>query len=180
MSITLPHFTLILGGAASGKSAFAERLLARAQRPLTYIATAEALDGEMRAKIDAHRARRDANWTTIEAPLDLTGALATAPAEGAVLVDCASLWLTNHLLAEHDLAAEETRLMRAIAACPAPIAVVSNEVGAGGVAENALARRFQAAQGALNQRLAAEAGLVVLVVAGLAQVLKGTLPEAVR
>lgn len=180
MSTTLPHFTLILGGAASGKSVFAEHLLALSNRPLTYVATAQALDAEMRARIDAHRARRDDSWTTIEAPLDLPGALAAAPANGAVLLDCASLWLTNHLLAGHDLAAEQTRLMRAIADCPAPVVVVSNEVGAGGVAENALARRFQAAQGALNQCLAAEAGLVVLVVAGLAQVLKGTLPEGAR
>jgi adenosylcobinamide kinase/adenosylcobinamide-phosphate guanylyltransferase len=116
----------------------------------------------------------------VEAPLDLTGALAAAPANGAVLLDCASLWLTNHLLAEHDLAAEQARLLRAIADCAAPVAIVSNEVGTGGVPDNALARRFQAAQGALNQRLAAEAGLVVLVVAGLAQVLKGKLPEGAQ
>lgn len=177
MPYHLPQLTLVLGGAASGKSEVAEGLLARTGRAMTYIATATAGDDEMRAKIAGHRARRGAGWTTVEAPYDLTDPLAAVPATGAVLVDCASLWLTNHLLADHDLAAEEARLLAALAACAAPVVVVSNEVGSGGVAMDALARRFQTAQGRLNQSLAARAGLVIMVVAGLAQVLKGKLPE---
>lgn len=177
MPFHLPPLTLVLGGAASGKSEVAEGLLARTGRAMTYVATATAGDDEMRAKIAAHRARRGAGWTTIEAPLDLTDALAGVPGSGAVLVDCASLWLTNHLLADHDLGVEEARLLAALAACAAPIVVVSNEVGSGGVATGALARRFQTAQGRLNQSLATKAGLVIMVVAGLVRVLKGKLPE---
>lgn len=177
MTITLAPLSLILGGAASGKSAFAERLLSATGRPLTYIATARALDEEMRVKIVAHQARRGPGWTTVEAPLDLNTPLAEIGAEGAVLVDCATLWLTNHILENHDITTEETRLLRAVQSCAAPVVVVSNEVGAGIVPENAMARHFRSAQGALNQSLAARAELVVAVMAGLPMVLKGTLPE---
>ncbi len=96
-----------------------------------------------------------------------------------MLVDCATLWLTNHLLADHDdhdLAAEGTALLAGLAVCPAPVVIVSNEVGCGIVPDNALARRFRDAQGRLNQRLAAQADLVVTVIAGLPLALKGTIP----
>jgi len=176
MTASLPALTLVLGAAASGKSAFAERLLAASGRRLTYIATAQAFDEEMRVKIAAHRARRGSGWTTVEAPFDLCEPLAEAEPEGAVLIDCATLWLTNHLIAEHDLVTEESRLLHAIRDAAAPVVVVSNEVGAGIVPENALARRFRAAQGRLNQSLAARADLVVTVIAGLPLVLKGELP----
>ena len=96
-----------------------------------------------------------------------------------MLVDCATLWLTNHLLADHDLEGETRRLLAALAACPVPVAVVTNEVGWGIVPENALARRFRDAQGRLNQALAAEADLVVAVMAGLPMVLKGGLPGGI-
>ena len=145
-----------------------------------YIATAQAWDDEMRDRIARHRDARGAGWEVIEAPLDVAAALATVPAEAAVLVDCATLWLTNHLLAEHDLQAESNRLLAALAACSAPVAVVSNEVGWGIVPDNALARRFRDAQGRLNQQLAAGADLVVAVMAGLPLVLKGDLPKAQR
>lgn len=167
------RLALVIGGARSGKSATAEKLVTMRGRPLIYIATAEARDAEMRARIDRHRQDRGAGWTTIEAPLDLAGALAVQPAEAAVLVDCATLWLTNHLLAGHDLEAETARLLDALAACPAPVAVVSNETGWGIVPENALARRFRDEQGRLNQRLAERADLVMGVMAGLPFVLKG-------
>ncbi len=121
----------------------------------------------MRDRIAQHREDRGEDWTTVEAPLDLSGALAQVPAGAVVLVDCATLWLTNHLLAERDLDAETRRLLAALAACAAPVAVVSNEVGWGIVPDNALARRFRDAQGRLNQRLAARADLVVGVMAGL-------------
>lgn len=173
---SLPRLTLVIGGARSGKSVFAEGLVTGTGRPRRYIATAEAWDDEMRARIARHRDDRGENWTTVEAPLDLCGALASAAPEEAVLVDCATLWLTNHLLAEHDLHAESTDLIAALAACPAPVVIVSNETGWGIVPENALARRFRDEQGRLNQRLAAQADLVVTVIAGLPMVLKGRLP----
>lgn len=172
----LPPLSLVVGGARSGKSALAERLVTATGRPRRYIATAEAWDDEMRARIAQHRADRGAGWITAEAPLDLSAALAAAAPSEAVLIDCATLWLTNHLLAEHDLDTETASLLAALAACPAPVVMVSNEVGWSIVPENALARRFRDAQGRLNQRLATQAGLVVAVMAGLPMVLKGQLP----
>jgi len=166
----------VTGGARSGKSAYAERLIAAAARPRRYIATAEAWDDEMRSRIAAHVADRGADWHTVEAPLDLVAALDATPEGEAVLVDCATLWLTNQLLAEHDLEAEARALRVALARCRAPVVIVSNEVGWGIVPENALARRFRDAQGRLNQQLASDAGLVVAVLAGLPLVLKGSLP----
>lgn len=176
MTGSLPPLTLVIGGARSGKSAFAEHLITGSGRPRRYIATAEAWDEEMRDRITRHRQDRGTGWTTVEAPLDLAAALADARPDDAILVDCATLWLTNHLLAEHDLAAETTGLLAALIACPAPIVIVSNETGWGIVPENALARRFRDEQGRLNQLLAAESALVVTVIAGLPMVLKGQLP----
>lgn len=180
MGTDLPHLTFVLGAAASGKSAFAERLVAATGRRRIYLATADALDEEMQVKIVAHQARRGSGWTTVEAPLDLAPALAAAGPDEAVLIDCATLWLANQMGAKADLTTEESRLLHAIGKCAAPVTVVSNEVGAGVVPDNALARRFRSAQGRLNQGLAARAGLVVQVIAGLPLVLKGTLPSAAR
>jgi adenosylcobinamide kinase/adenosylcobinamide-phosphate guanylyltransferase len=172
----LSRFSFVIGGARSGKSALAERLAIGSGRPRRYIATAEAWDDEMRARIARHRADRGAGWETVEAPLDLAAALAGAGQGEVVLVDCATLWLTNHLLAEHDLEVETASLLAALAACPAPVIMVSNEVGWGIVPDNALARAFRDAQGRLNQRMAAQADLVVGVMAGLPVVLKGRMP----
>ena len=108
--------------------------------------------------------------------MDPGAVLATVSATDVVLLDCATLWLTNHILAETDLAQAETHLMTGLSTCPAPVVIVSNEVGAGIVPENRLARQFRLAQGSLNQRIAAQADLVVTVMAGLPLVLKGTLP----
>lgn len=142
--------------------------------PWIYIATGEAFDDEMQAKIDLHKARRGAGWQTVEAPLDV-GSVLSGLTQGSVLIDCATFWLTNHMFAESDLEAETARLLDAIDACPCPVTVVSNEVGQGVVPENALARRFREAQGRLNIALAARADVVVHVVAGLPNVLKGQL-----
>lgn len=172
----LSHLSLVIGGARSGKSGLAERLVSGTGLARRYIATAEAWDDEMRDRIARHRADRGAGWITVEAPLDLAAALAEARSGEVVLIDCATLWLTNHLLADHDLDREGERLITAIATCAAPVVVVSNEVGWGIVPENALARAFRDAQGRLNQRIAAEAGLVVGVMAGLPMVLKGQMP----
>lgn len=175
-TFSLPALTLVVGGARSGKSSFAERLIIATNRPRRYIATAEAWDDEMRARIARHRTGRGPAWTTVEAPLHLAPALANAQPEDAVLIDCATLWLTNHMLADHDLDAQTATLLAALVSCPAPVIVVSNEVGWGIVPDNALARRFRDAQGRLNQRLAAQAQLVVTVIAGLPLALKGQLP----
>ena len=177
-AISLPQLSLVVGGARSGKSGLAERLVRGSARPRHYIATAQAWDDEMRIRIAQHQTDRGADWITHEAPRDLAPVLAAIPADAVVLIDCATLWLTNHLLAEADLETEILNLLASLAACPAPVVVVSNEVGWGIVPENALARAFRDHQGRLNQRLAAQAGLVVGVMAGLPMVLKGQLPEA--
>lgn len=177
MSITLPSLTLVLGGAASGKSHYAEHLVAATDRPMLYIATAQAFDTEMERKIALHQDRRGGAWRTIEAPGDVAPAFADARAEEVVLFDCATMWLSNQIFAETDLLAAEAALFGALTTCTAPIVVVSNEVGAGIVPENRLARQFRQAQGELNQRLAVRADLVVTVMAGLPLALKGTVPE---
>lgn len=172
-----PSLSLVIGGARSGKSTFAERLvLASGLRPV-YLATAEAYDDEMAERIAAHRtARVAAGWITIEEPRDLPPILADRTPQDCVLLDCATLWLSNQMGAEADLEEESARLLNALVECRAPIVVVSNEVGQGIVPENALARRFRDAQGRLNQQLAAAADLAVLVSAGLPLALKGQLP----
>lgn len=173
------HLLLVLGGARSGKSQFAEGETVRHPGPWTYIATAQLgyggqPDAEMEARVALHRARRGEGWETVEAPFDLASALAALPPARPALVDCLTLWLTNHLLADRDLDAEAEALEAALVARPGPTICVANEVGFGIVPDNALARRFRDAAGRLNQRLAARAGRVVLVVAGLPMILKET------
>jgi adenosylcobinamide kinase/adenosylcobinamide-phosphate guanylyltransferase len=168
------NITLILGGARSGKSRYAERLIESEPAPWIYLATAEARDGEMERRIAEHRARRDRRWQTIEAPHDLAGALGALPSRSAVLVDCLTLWLSNRLLADADIDREVEGLERALASHDGAVAVVSNDVGSGIVPDNALARRFRDLQGVINQRIAAKASRVVLMVAGLPLAVKDT------
>jgi adenosylcobinamide kinase/adenosylcobinamide-phosphate guanylyltransferase len=167
MVASMKSLTFIIGGARSGKSRHAEELLTTLPQPWTYIATAEAYDDEMRERIALHRSRRGDGWLTVDAPLDLVGAIAALPDERPVLIDCLTLWLTNHMLAEHDLEAESTRLADVLARPRGPWFVVSNEVGQGIVPDNALARRFRDEAGRLNQKMAAVADTVLLMVAGL-------------
>lgn len=162
--------TLVLGGARSGKSRHAEALMTRMPPPWAYIATAEPLDDDMRARIAEHRARRGEGWSTIEAPLDLAGAL-THCREPA-LVDCLTLWLSNLMLGAHDIALAIAGLEAALAARAAATVLVANEVGLGIVPDNALARRFRDEAGRLNQRMAARADHVVFMVAGVALAVK--------
>jgi len=159
--------TFLVGGARSGKSAHAERLATALPAPWTYVATAESYDEEMRERIAQHKARRGEGWQTLDAPLDLAGALGTVPAGRPVLVDCLTLWLTNHMLAGHDVEAECARLGAVLSRPLGPWFVVSNEVGLGIVPDNALARRFRDAAGRLNQQVAAMADTVLMMVAGL-------------
>jgi adenosylcobinamide kinase / adenosylcobinamide-phosphate guanylyltransferase len=168
----LPPLTLVLGGARSGKSRYAEQLITRLPAPWTYIATAEAWDDEMRERIAEHRARRVEGWHTVDAPRDLAAALVRA--KGPVLVDCLTLWLSNTMLAEGDVPAASAELVAVFAAAPGPVVAVSNEVGLGIVPDTPLGRRFRDAQGRLNQNVAAIADHVVLLAAGLPLVLKGS------
>jgi adenosylcobinamide kinase / adenosylcobinamide-phosphate guanylyltransferase len=168
-----PRMTLVLGGARSGKSAYAEGLIEACPGPWLYLATAQAFDDEMVARIDRHRARRGAAWRTRDVPLALPEAVAEAP--GPVLVDCLTLWLTNLILAEADVD-DAARLRAACAGAPGPLVLVGNEVGLGIVPDNALARRFRDEAGRLHQRLAAEADRVVLTVAGLPLIVKPGAP----
>ena len=163
---------LVLGGARSGKSRRAEELIAEYAPPWTYIATAEALDDEMRERIAAHRARRDARWQTIEAPHALADAVRQVPADRPLLIDCVTLWLSNRLLADADLEREVPALLDALAGRSGATIVVSNEVGLGIVPDNALARRFRDAAGVANQGIAARADRVEFIAAGLALRLK--------
>lgn len=171
-----PNLSLVLGGVASGKSGWAERLVKSADRTSIYLATAQPLDREMTAKIAQHRADRGDTWQTIEAPLDLSAQLAKPWQDDIILVDCLTMWLTNHLLAQSDLGALFDELLDTLTAMSTPVVFVSNEVGQGGVPDNALARAFQREQGRLNQLIAQRADLVVAIMAGLPMVLKGQMP----
>jgi adenosylcobinamide kinase/adenosylcobinamide-phosphate guanylyltransferase len=177
-SPNLPHLTLVLGGARSGKSRYAEGLVCGAARTAVYLATAEALDAEMAERIRHHRERRKAHsggvaWETVEAPLDLVGRLADVARPGRpILVDCLTLWLSNLMLAEADVTAEIGGLLGALPALESPLVLVANEVGLGIVPENALARAFRDHAGQLNQAIAAIADRVVFVAAGLPLLLK--------
>jgi adenosylcobinamide kinase/adenosylcobinamide-phosphate guanylyltransferase len=168
----LSRLTLVLGGARSGKSAYAEGLIGQCAPPWTYLATAQAFDDEMRARIDQHRARRDARWRTVEAPLQMVEAIVAPELPRPLLIDCLTLWLSNTLLAGVDLTAASDRLIDALAAANGPIIAVSNEVGLGIVPDTPLGRQFRDAQGWLNQRVAAVADRVVLLAAGLPLTLK--------
>jgi adenosylcobinamide kinase/adenosylcobinamide-phosphate guanylyltransferase len=159
--------TFIIGGARSGKSAHAERLIGELPPPWTYIATAQAFDDEMRERIVVHQDRRDRRWKTVEAPFDLAGTLDGVEERAPVLADCLTLWLTNHMLADHDLGTECDRLEKRLARPTGEWFVVSNEVGLGIVPDNELARRFRDEAGRLNQRVAAIADRVIFMVAGL-------------
>jgi adenosylcobinamide kinase / adenosylcobinamide-phosphate guanylyltransferase len=165
---------LVLGGARSGKSAHAERLVTESGLEAVYVATAIAGDEEMSARIAEHRARRDKRWKTVEAPDRLEDALRVETGEGrAVLVDCLTLWLSNVVLAGGDVEARSRSLCATAKDAAGLRVLVSNEVGLGLVPENPLGRRFRDAQGRLNQAVAAVADRVVFMAAGLPLALKG-------
>lgn len=167
----LPPLTLVLGGQRSGKSVYAESLFP-AGRAALYVATAEAGDAEMAERIAAHKARRGRAWETREEPLALARALAASPKPA--LVECLSLWVSNAMRARRDLAAETDALLAAVGGRAAPTVIVSVEAGLGLVPDNALARAWLDAVGLVNQKIAAAAGRVVLVTAGLPLTLKDT------
>ncbi|MDA8233048.1 MAG: bifunctional adenosylcobinamide kinase/adenosylcobinamide-phosphate guanylyltransferase [Magnetospirillum sp.] len=167
----LPLALLVLGGARSGKSAFAESLLAG--RPAVYLATGQALDAEMEARIREHRSRRGPEWLTVEEPLALAEALERHGRSGRpILVDCLTLWISNLMHAGRDVDRACGELCEVLRDPPDPVVLVANEVGMGLVPDNSLARAFRDHQGRVNQRVAAMCRRVVFVAAGLPLVLK--------
>jgi adenosylcobinamide kinase / adenosylcobinamide-phosphate guanylyltransferase len=165
------HF--VLGGARSGKSAYAERLIEATGLPKVYIATAQAFDAEMKARIVEHQSRRT-GWQTVDAPLDLAEAITARHGKGqAVLVDCLTLWLTNLMMAEQGIAPAFEMILEALRLADHPVVLVSNEVGLGIVPENTMARAFRDHTGRLHQMIAAEAAHVHFIAAGLPIKLKG-------
>jgi adenosylcobinamide kinase/adenosylcobinamide-phosphate guanylyltransferase len=170
---SLPPITLVLGGARSGKSRFAEQMTVTHPRGCVYLATAEIGDAEMAERVRQHQARRSALWQTTEAPLEIGAAIVAQTEQGAaVLVDCLTLWLSNVMAAGRDVEQETQKLIRALGQAGGPVVFVSNEVGMGIVPDNALARRFRDLAGTLHQRLAEKADRVVFVAAGLPMNLK--------
>jgi len=170
--------TFVVGGARSGKSAYAQAIIeaaaVRAGRPPVMIATAEARDDEMAARIAAHRRERGAAWRTVETPLDLAAAVRALAPEEAAAVDCLTLWLSNLIFAERDVDAATDELLLALRETRAEVVLVSNEVGMSLVPENALARAFRDAAGRLNRRVAEQADHVLVMFCGLGVALKGS------
>lgn len=170
---TLAPVTLVLGGARSGKSRHGETLAESSGLAPVYVATAQAFDAEMEARIGDHRERRGERWQNVEEPLELTTALRRhAGADKCLLVDCLTLWVTNLMMAERDAVKECALLAEALPSLPGPVIFVSNETGLGIVPDNALARQFRDTAGLVNQKIAAAADHVVFVAAGLPLVLK--------
>jgi adenosylcobinamide kinase/adenosylcobinamide-phosphate guanylyltransferase len=166
------RLTLVLGGARSGKSRHAQILAMATPPPWVYVATAQALDDEMRERIAKHKAARSAGWSTIEEPIELSRAVSDAPASAPVVVDCVTLWLTNLMLGGHDVDAAVAGFIKCLDGREAPTIVVSSEVGAGLVPETPLGRAFRDQAGIVNQHLAVSAQQVLFMVAGLAMPLK--------
>lgn len=182
MTPSLERITLVTGGARAGKSRHAMALVAN-DPSVTYIATAEALDDDMRGRIARHRAERPAEWATVEAPLALGSALRSCPPDNAVIVDCLTLWVSNLLLRDEDGAADQPQpwypaaeveeLVAALSGRRRPVVVVTNEVGLGVIPPTPLGRSYRDALGRVNQRVAETATRVVLMVAGVPLVIKG-------
>lgn len=177
--VPLPRLTFVLGGARSGKSAYAQQLAESAVRAdgsspeLIFVATAEAGDDEMTARIARHQADRGPRWRTIECPLELSRALQETAGPGHVIVvDCLSLWISNLMHAGRDTDRACTELSDVLANCAGAVILISNEVGLGIVPDNALARAFRDHAGRMHQNIAAQADRVVFVAAGLVLPLK--------
>ncbi|KXO76713.1 bifunctional adenosylcobinamide kinase/adenosylcobinamide-phosphate guanylyltransferase [Brucella anthropi] len=165
---------LVLGGARSGKSSYAEKMVASSGLQPLYLATGRAFDKEMESRIAIHRDRRGSEWQTVEEPLDLIGALTLhVAADRFVLIDCLTLWLTNLMMAERDIATETASLVAMLPNLAGPVVFVSNEVGLGIVPENRMAREFRDHAGFLHQAVAAVADEVYFMAAGLPLKMKG-------
>ncbi len=167
------NITLVLGGARSGKSQFAEQLTTESGKSLLYFATAEAWDDEMKQRIQLHQEQRGSGWKTIEAPLGLAEQLIShSDSDTTILVDCLTLWLSNLMGSERDINSEFDQLVKCLEKLQGQIIFVSNEVGQGIVPDNAMARQFRDHAGRLHQRIAGKADNVYFVTAGIAQKIK--------
>ncbi|OWV77960.1 adenosylcobinamide kinase/adenosylcobinamide phosphate guanyltransferase [Rhizobium sp. R634] len=174
MTDLLSNSTLVLGGARSGKSRFAENLITSSGLERHYIATGRAWDDEMQARIDQHKADRGGSWTTHEEPLDLAERLKAIDGAGrAIIVDCLTLWLTNLMMEGRDIALQAAALAAWLPQAKAKLVIVSNEVGLGIVPENRMAREFRDHAGRLHQMIAAKADEVYFIAAGLPLKMKG-------
>ncbi len=174
--VPLTSLSFIIGGARSGKSAFAERMVAThatsvGQQPV-YLATAESSDAEMVERIRHHRNRRGSQWRTVERSIEIASVLKSLPKETPVLLDCLTLWLANVLLAGRESTVGTAQLLAGLKAAHGPVVVVSNDIGSGTVPENTLARAFRDHAGYLNQQVAVTARCVIMMNAGLPLVLK--------
>jgi adenosylcobinamide kinase/adenosylcobinamide-phosphate guanylyltransferase len=165
--------TLVLGGINSGKSAFAEALITNQTTTPYYVATSVVLDQETQDKVAAHQTMRGPNWRTIDEPVELGAALEQLPTGSVVLVDCLTMWLNNLVYHELNVGEYTQQLVETLSQSELNITLVSNEVGLGGISENALTRKFARLQGTLNQRIAVQSDRVAFVAAGLPMWLKG-------
>ncbi|MDT1985985.1 MAG: bifunctional adenosylcobinamide kinase/adenosylcobinamide-phosphate guanylyltransferase [Planktomarina sp.] len=172
LNLDIPQIQLVLGGAASGKSHFAENLVIQTGRPRRYIATAEAWDDEMKTKIAAHKVQRGPDWITCEEPLDMISAIEASEPNEIILLDCVTMWLTNLMLAKLNIDQQSKAFINTLKKSPCPIILVSNEVGHGIVPDNPMSRKFVKYQGAINQSLADVAAQVFFITAGIPQCLK--------
>ena len=176
-----PGVTLVLGGARSGKSRFAESLVLEHGAQCVYVATAEPVDDEMARRVEAHRARRGQAWRTVEAPIELTRAIGREGTPRAcLLVDCLTVWLGNLMHHGRDVDAAASALLESLAAAPGPLVLVANEVGLGIVPDNAMARAFRDHAGRLNQAVARMSGSVHFVAAGIPVTIKGPRRQGAR
>ena len=166
--------TLVIGGARSGKSGFALTSASGIPGRKAYVATAQALDVEMKERIEKHRKERSSDWQTCEEPFALAGLLNKLGMEyDAIIVDCLTLWLSNQMMNNRDVISEFEKLLPSIESCRGQLFLVSNEVGMGIVPENAMARRFRDLAGTINRRMAETADTVFLVTAGIPLKIKG-------
>lgn len=163
----------VVGGASSGKTNIAEQLAESTGRELVYIATAEPRDLEMSEKIALHQSRRSKAWRTIEAPLRTDEAIRALKSHECALLDCLTMWLSNHMHAGSDLETEEIKLLNGLTFPPCPVIAVSNEVGCGIIPNNPLSREFNERQGRLNQKAAAQADIASAVISGIPIPLRG-------
>ena len=174
---TAPAHSLILGGARSGKSSYAEQVVEGQDGPCIYVATARTWDEEMADRIDEHKERRGERWTTFEEPLDLVQCLKRIQRpDGCILVDCLTLWVTNLMMEGRDPDVEGAQLVASLAELSCPVVLVSNEVGLGIVPMDKMSRDFRDYAGRLHQRLAAVVPSVTFMVSGLPMQVK---PSAV-
>lgn len=163
----MAEIILVTGGARSGKSALAERLAQSCGNKVIYIATSEPFDDEMQSRIDRHRARRDAGWRTVDAPLELPDMLVQTDGDATRLVDCLTMWLNNLIYHNRDVGDEMNRLIKVISEQQADLVMVTNEIGSGLVPQTAEARKFRDLAGELNQMVAQAASQVYLSVSGI-------------